>query len=99
MASVDYENIDNDILIDSGDFVKSDCNQSHINDIIISNKGDYKQHPLIGLGLVKYVNGPDMPQNKVSLAKQIRLQLEADGFKVTVVDTTDFSNIKIEASK
>lgn len=99
MAFIDYKNIDDDILITDGDFVKSDCAQDHMQDIIVSNKGDYKQFPMVGLGLIKFVNAPVTPQSHVALSKQIRLQLEADQYKVRFVDTTDFSNIQIEAFK
>lgn len=99
MAFIDYKNIGDDILIENGDFVKDDCAQDHITDIIIANKGDYKQSPLVGVGLIKYVNGPITPQSRISLNKQIRLQLEADQYRVRLINTDDFENIQIEASK
>jgi hypothetical protein len=99
MASIDYVNLDHDLLIENGDFVKGDCQQQHIDNIVSSSKGSYKQFPLVGVDLFKYVNSPLSAATKISLNKQIRLQLQGDGYDIISVDTNDFENIKIEAVK
>lgn len=99
MAFIDYKNINHDLLIENGDFVKADCAQDHIEDIMLATKGSYKQFPLVGLNLFQYLNSPFTNETKISFAKQIRLQLEADKYKVRLIDVSDFENIKVEASK
>lgn len=99
MASLDYKNINHDLLIDNGDFVKHDAQQDHIENILITSKGSYRQFPLVGVNLIDFVNGPESNKTRLSLAKQIRLQLIADGYEIVLIDTASFSNILIEAEK
>ena len=99
MASIDYVNIDDDLLIADGDFVKGDCTQRHAMDILKSTKGDYKQYPLLGVDLFKSVNGPVLTTTKVTIQKNARLQLEGDGFKILELNTDDLENIIVKVRK
>jgi len=69
-----------DLLIDSaGDFVIGASDNQHIQDIIQSFIGWWKQYPLVGVGIQAYVNSNGQDQ---ALARSIQVQLQSDGFTV-----------------
>ena len=61
------------------DFGASDVN--HINDIIVSFPGWWKQFPSLGVGVMAYLKGKG---NSQSLLKSIRLQMQSDGYRVNI---------------
>jgi len=66
----------------------------NINDILQSNKGEYKRNPQIGLNAVLFSNG-NTPINDIK--QQCKLQLELDGFRVKdVIVTKEGKDINIE---
>ena len=66
-----------DLSIKNGDFVIGDSNLQHVAHIIEAEQGQFRQHPLVGVGVIKMLNGPISGAEK----RNIRLQLEADGYK------------------
>ncbi len=77
----------NDILLDEtgdlavsadGDLVVGFSDSQHISNIIESAPGNYKQHPLTGVEIMKYINSPVTQATKLGLKKAIRTQLEFD---------------------
>lgn len=75
---------DGDLLIDpvTGDIVIGLSDEQHFRDLLLSQKGDFKEYPLAGVGLINY----NKSNGKAQLDKEIRLQLKADG-------ATSFVNI------
>lgn len=71
-----------DILIDEifkdGDFNIGHSDEQHIEHILLAQKGDYKQHPLLGVGIIDYLNGPRTLKERLKIEKQIKVQLEYD---------------------
>lgn len=72
---------DGDLYIDSntGDLKISYSDQQHIKDIINANTGWYKQFPLVGVGILNYLNSSGLQQQ---LEREIKLQLKSDGYAV-----------------
>ncbi len=72
---------DGDLYIDptTGDLKVDFSDKQHIKDIINSNAGWWKQFPLVGVGIQYYLNGPASAQQ---LEKNIKIQLQADGYSV-----------------
>jgi phage baseplate assembly protein W len=77
----------NDILLDEtgdlavsaeGDLVVGFADNQHIADVLESTPGNWKQWPLVGVGLMHYVNAPLTPALARALEKEIRVQLEYD---------------------
>lgn len=77
----------NDILIDAtgdlavsaeGDLVVGFSDNQHIADVLESVPGNWKQTPLIGVGLLNYMNAPQTPATERALAKEIITHLEYD---------------------
>lgn len=76
-----------DVLIDSsydlqvvnGDFVVKPSDQQHVQLIIITAMGEWKQFPLLGVGIEQFINAPASLQQ---LSKGIQLQLQSDNYTV-----------------
>ena len=47
---------DNDLKFENGDLSIGDSDQQHIEDLLLANKGDYKQSPIVGIGIKKWIN-------------------------------------------
>lgn len=75
-------NSDGSLKIKGNDLVIGDCDGQNINDILNSNKGDYKMNPQIGVNAVSFANGATSPAN---IKAQVKLQLQLDGFNVSDV--------------
>lgn len=84
-----------DLEIDLGDFVLADSDQQSVQDIINAYKGNYKEFPLIGVGIDTYKHStPDASE----LQSIVKKQLEADGFTVNSVTIID-KQIYVDAIK
>lgn len=75
----------NDILLDGldlkikdGDFHVGLAEGQHVELLLRCEIGNLKEYPLVGCGITSTING----QVDGVVRKQIRLQLERDGFKV-----------------
>jgi len=68
---------DYDLLINGGDFVIGPSDIQHVRHIIEAEQGNYKQHPLIGVGVRKMLGGCLGQLEK----RKIRLQLKSDQYQ------------------
>jgi len=75
-----------------GDFASVDPSNLYIQFILISSPGHWKQFPLIGVGIWKYLQSTI---SKQVLQRNIRLQLESDVFVKPLVDVSNFPTIVI----
>lgn len=75
------------------------CDQQHIEDVLWAFKGNYRETPLIGVGLPLYLNGPDQLTVRNELRKKITSNLEYDVFQVRDVRITGWDSISIEATR
>lgn len=73
------QNGDGDLLIADGDFVIADSDMMHIEDTIIAHPGWWKEFPQDGVGISNYSKSTGQEQ---VLAREIKLQLENDGYQV-----------------
>lgn len=87
---------DNDVIVKDGDFFFADSDQQHIKHIMIADKGQFRQWPLIGVGIRRQMNGSI---NKTDLKQNIRVQLRSDNFTVKRVDVTSDFEITIDAKR
>lgn len=70
--------------IANGDFVMGDATEQHQRRLLMAHKGEYKQHPLTGVGLADYIDD----ENKNELVREIRKQMVQDGMTVNVLKIT-----------
>ncbi len=68
-----------DLMIKNGDFVIGESSLQHIHDIVIAEKGEYKQYPMLGVGIRQELLSNT---TEVELKHMIRKELELDGMTV-----------------
>lgn len=61
--------------------------------LLTSNKGDFKNFPLLGVGLVDYVND----ERADSLLREIRSQLKQIGMNINKLGISPSGNLEIDA--
>ncbi len=71
-----------DLLIRNGDFVVGNGNDQHINDIVQSVPGEWKESPFVGCDLYRFVAANVTESEVVAVVKK---QLELDVFTVNKV--------------
>ena len=76
--ALDFAEKDNDLHINpaTGDFEFVEASQQHIQDILQTNPGEWKEFPAVGCGIMKLLKGKLSEQAVESVIKE---QLEADG--------------------
>lgn len=90
--------LNNDLLINNGDFTIGDSNEQHIDMLLKTNIGDWKQSPLTGIGIENWLLSP-VPKSIPSLEKKIREQLSFDGFQPSVLEITALLELYIDANR
>lgn len=66
-----------DLAISNGDFKVGSSDSQHIQLIVDSWIGSWKQFPLVGVGITNYKNSAGQ---EIALKRNIAVQLEVDGF-------------------
>ena len=101
MDSVKDIELDNfDLRIVNGVFMLSESDSTHIEHLLLLDKGNLKHSPITGIGIVKYLNSPNSVNNIASLKSKMKAQLEYDGYTDVKIDTTaGIENIKIDAKR
>jgi len=87
---------ENELLIVDGDLFVGESDQQHIQHIMIADKGQFRQWPLIGVGIRRQLNGSI---NSTDLKQEIRTQLKSDNFTVKRIDVTSDFEITIDAKR
>jgi hypothetical protein len=95
MAVYDIILDDSGELLDSnGDFKAGNNDNNIIRYIVVAHKGEYKEFPLLGVGIEQYLNST---ANISTIAREIKNQLKSDVFSSPLVDISGFPDtIKIE---
>ena len=94
----DIDLLDGELNFVDGDFKVDFSDAQHQEDIIADEIGSYKQYPLLGVGITKYLNSSG---TKLTLKREIQLQLETDGYNVNKVQfsDTDVSEFTVYAER
>jgi hypothetical protein len=82
-----------DLVIRNGDFLVEASDGQHIEHILKADRGQFRQWPLVGVGLQRSKNASLRPQE---LKQEVKLQLRADNFKVKAVKVKPGDNLAIE---
>ena len=53
-----FDTVTNDLYIRNGTFPIGECGIQEALNIIMSNKGEYRQYPVLGVGIFKYIGIP-----------------------------------------
>jgi hypothetical protein len=84
---------DEDLAIVSGDFTVVESTAQHQRQLILNNKGDFKQNPTIGVGVLSYLDD----ENYEQLIRAISIEFSRDGMDVKRVGLGKDGIIKSEA--
>jgi len=87
---------ENEYDFTGGDFNIGDSDTQHTQDIIFESVGAYKQYPLVGVGIVSYLNSSGA---QLVLSREMQIQLETDGYLVNEIffATNDVSEFTVDA--
>ena len=85
----------NDLQLYNGDFVIDNSDQQHVEHIVHAQKGEYKNSPITGFGVVNYLKKTN--RVKSDFKRDLKIQLENDNYQNPKIDLSDgFENLKIE---
>jgi hypothetical protein len=91
---------DGDLLIQDGDFVISLSDEDHMQDLIESFVGWWKEFPAVGVGIKQFQASAGQEQ---VIERNIKLQLQSDGYDIAIVRVTATSdskfNIQIDGTR
>jgi hypothetical protein len=83
-----------DLRIENGDFAIGDATLQHQNHILLAQKGEFKNVPEIGAGVLNAINS----ENPRELLTEIRRNFEYDGMKVNTLKVDADGKLIIDAT-
>lgn len=86
-------NDDEDLDIQNGDFAAIESTYQHQRQLILNNKGDFKQNPTIGVGAFTYFDDEHM-QN---LVRAVGVEFARDGMDVREIKMDTDGTLKSDA--
>lgn len=86
-----------DLLIEGGDLVVGDSAQQHIQDILLSDKGQWIESPEIGVAIIKQLKGSISLLERIKLERKIRLHLTSDKAKGVKISIDELGKIQVTA--
>lgn len=88
-----------DIAIEYGDFVAADGEEQHQQLILLASKGSFRDSPLTGVNVGRYVKNRFAQKDIDALKQQIRLQFQYDGYGQSFIQINSFEDIQINAQR
>ncbi len=70
-----------DLAITGGDFALTESTARHQEQLILNNKGDFKQNPSIGVGATTFIDD----ENTIELLRALSIEFIKDGMEVVSV--------------
>lgn len=99
----DYKSdpITGNLVIDAvtGDFAIAESTGQELKEILISNPGEWRQNPEVGVSLNEWLNAPYVPEQIVSFKRRLKQQIENDGMKENQTQLGGWSKIRIDAER
>lgn len=99
--------ISNDIIIEpdlkivDGDIAIQKADDRNIQYIAYATAGQIRKAPILGVGIISFVNGPT--QDGRNIRKKIRQELEKDGYSLkqldSSIDDAGLTTIEVKADK
>ena len=72
-----------DLLFENGDFAIGESTEQHQQLLLLSNKGDWRENPATGVGVLGYLKDDSEDSN---LMPEIKEQFEKDGMQVNGIE-------------
>lgn len=83
-----------DLAIVDGDFIIGEADQQNVEALLLSNKGEFKEFPLVGFGAINYLKSNI---SEIEFKRDLKLQLEYLEYSNPKIDLSEgFENLKIE---
>lgn len=92
--------IESDLLIENGDIKISVSDEYNSLYLIYAKKGQLRVNPLLGVGVLDFINSPLRTGRELS--KAIRLEHERDGYRMDSLEVTDekgVNTLSVKATK
>ena len=93
--------IEPDLKISDGDISIEKADDRNIQYIVYSDSGQFRKTPVIGVGIVSFINAPT--EDGRNIRKKIRQELEKDGYLLKQLDSSENEDggteIEIKANK
>lgn len=80
-------------LIENGDFKIDESTYQHQTILLLSDKGQFKASPLVGVGAQRYLEG----SNVNDFAREIRQEFQKDGMVVRSLEIGEDLKIQVDA--
>lgn len=82
-----------DVKIQTGDFVIDESTAQHQRQLILNNKGDFKQNPTIGVGAFEYFDDEHLRD----LIRAVSIEFSRDGMDVQSIKLDETGVLKSNA--
>lgn len=86
----------NEIIIRGCDFAVGYSDQQHAQLLIDTNIGSWKEFPLVGVGIKKYINSSGA---QAQIKRDIQVQIINDGYQINDLVIKDFDQIYLSAER
>ena len=88
---------DTDLFIENGDFFAKESDQNHVIDLINDFTGHWKEFPLVGIGIDRFLSSEGRESKIIS---DLRNQMSVDGFsKIRGIEVDSDFNFFIDAER
>jgi hypothetical protein len=88
--------LNNDLIIEDGDWVIAQSDDQNIEAILLAEKGQFYEFPLLGYGITRRLFGPF---DRLTERKDIREALRRDNYNVKVLNIEGNVGIEVDADK
>ena len=83
----------------AGDLALGESDSQHVGLLLLTNQGEWRQDPLVGIGLRRHQSAPMGAVETAALQREIDIQLTRDGYQVLEMDLSDLSAAVINAER
>lgn len=83
-----------DLIIKNGDFQIAYSDEQHQHHILLAEKGEYKEHPVVGVGIIQMLNN----EQYTELMLEAKKQLEYDGMEIQNIRFKEDGKLIVEGN-
>lgn len=95
--ATDYNlDITGDLVIENGDFSRTNAEQQSVILVLNTNLGAWKWAPFTGLGIKQYKGATGV---NLKIRREMIVQLEADGYKVNQIIVKDYDDFYLDIKR
>lgn len=81
-----------EVIFRNGDFLITHSDEQHQHHILLANKGEYKRHPEVGVGIVDMLNNEEY----TAMMLEAKKQLEYDGMGISNIRLNEQGKLIID---